>query len=180
MSLGFRHWAYSMNQSCAPFFPPLTPTPHHRHSSAPSGWDLCLRNSSPGLSISAGLLSAGSWPRMAWSGRHPSPGHLGQEAGRSQARHSNWDKWFYQEEVDSSTSNTSDAGPTLPAPRFHPCLSLPAPPPPHPPPPRERETQGQTASPTGAELAEAETGGGRAHGVSATTAGCPVPAGGAG
>lgn len=73
--------------------------------------------------------------------RHcPGPGHRGQEAGRSQARHSNWDRWFYQEEVDSS--NTGDAGPTLPAPPSHPCPS-----PPTPPLFPERETRAQTPHP---------------------------------
>lgn len=61
-------------------------------------------------------------------GRGPSPARLKQEAGRGQGRHSNWGRWFCQEEVDSSTSNTDDAGPTLPAPLSHPCPRRPAPP----------------------------------------------------
>lgn len=61
-------------------------------------------------------------------GRGPSPARLRQEAGRGQGRHSNWGRWFCQEEVDSSTSNTDDAGPTLPAPLSHPCPRRPAPP----------------------------------------------------
>lgn len=50
------------------------------------------------------------------SGHHPSSEHLTQEADRGSGLHSNWGRWFHQEEVDSSTSNTggSDA-PTSPA-----------------------------------------------------------------
>lgn len=96
----------------------------------------------PGLpSVGPGLLPPGSQaqscpargPVPVWCSRGhcPSPGHLRQEAGRGQGRHSNWGGWFYREEVDSSTSNTGDAGPTLPpAPLSYPCLRPPAPPPP--------------------------------------------------
>lgn len=78
-------------------------------------------------------------PSAVWSGPLPQPGHLRQEAVRGQGRHSNWSRWFYREEVDSSTSNTADAGLAPPASLSHPCPRLPTPPllP-------ERETQDET------------------------------------
>lgn len=152
----------------------------------PESWPLLPASHHPGGTSTSGTRPQASQSPQACPQRGPGPGRHAQDAapvlgtsGRKLAGARpairTGTGGFTRRKLTVQLQTRVTQAPHCLLPGFHPCLSLPAPPP-----PQERETRGQTASPTGAELAEAEPGRGRAHGVSATATGCPVPAGGAG